>query len=556
MLLKSKSKTLGTMLTIAELLYNEAEAFGVLSINRGLPESRLQAYAEMRLSFTKFFLEVLEQHAGLQFNDRIPFIYNTNLAYWDEHLPIAGYSDELHELKPSTVLTSLMMNWNLEVTKHSSASRLLTAALWIIEKHDLKTALEYLFDLLKAGYIIQSDSLSRVIIILLVTRTTVSSDHEVVMRLLGNKSVTAPREWKGVEFTLDWLESVDKIISDQRHLSLLTSNVLQEIEEVRDSNNWDSWLLGQSYIGGLISTVLNVFHETVPTPSLALKAVLSQFEEIRADVPSRVFLIWKDYHPYTSLFLAVVVAMMYKSKIGDGWEDRLFHERLLVPRKIRSQLLSSTDETLPSEWSFLSWKLVHPFSMVFLPGSRELALRSRYFDVNSLIANAEIAAFFKAHNIGDKDTQKIILEREYLGKIPKALFNGSQPLPSYPEAELVKLISKVHFELCLQELQKGQESAFAFLAAKDYRAEIIGLNELLQLYPWSAVVYHELAIACDENGDHASALEYIIPAVVLDFTHPERWRSLAVILNHLGQHEDAKIASVMKEMMLERSNKA
>ncbi len=182
-------------------------------------------------------------------------------------------------------------------------------------------------------------------------------------------------------------------------------------------------------------------------------------------------------------------------------------------------------------------------------------MRSRYFDVNSLIGNAEIAAFFKAYNIIDKETQKVILEKEYLGKIPKTLFNGGPPLASYPKDELAKLISKVHFELCAQELQKGQESAFAFLAGKNYSAEIIGLNELLQLYPWSAVVFHELAIAYDENGDHARALENMIPAVVLDFTHPERWRSLAVILNHLDQHEDARIASVMKEMMLERSNK-
>jgi len=108
-------------------------------------------------------------------------------------------------------------------------------------------------------------------------------------------------------------------------------------------------------------------------------------------------------------------------------------------------------------------------------------------------------------------------------------------------------------DMCVQEIRNGQDDAFKLLNAKKYKEEIDHLKKLLDLYPWSIAVYHELSIAYDEDGNHEMALDLIYPAIVLNPTNPECWKSLAVILNRLGFHEEANIASAFKEIFKEQA---
>lgn len=556
MLFTADSHATRALTTITELLFLEAQAFGQFSINSNLSNSRLEYYVQERLSLTKFLVEVLEQHISLRFSDhpKIPYIYNTNSEHWPNHLPLAGYTNSGNQPSPSHVLTSLLMQWNLEITNHNTVSRLLTAALWIIENQSLDDAIIYLIDLIEAGYVLNTESVSIVISLLLSTRSQVTSDQEIILKLIGNQPHDSPSDWYKVEYDFDWKNAVIVPEKIQNPISTLLNKVFEKIHLVRNSNSYDEWLIGQMVVGGMVTVFQNVIQMTGQEPPLTLKRILSQFEEIRADTPTNFFATWDNYHPYTNILSAQTKGAMiiFKSKVGEGWQKQFYQERMLVPAKLQNQLLYETEKEIPDEWKYISWKVIGAFVRSHLSSDRSILMRSQYFDVETLLSSDTLQTFFLKYKITDKNQQRKILDLEYLGRIPKSWldFKSSSSEPSYPKETIKKAISETHFELCAKELQKGQDMAFEYLKAKRYSEEITHLNHLLKLYPWSVVVYHELGIAYDEDGKHEKALEFIFPTIILDPKNPERWRSLAVILNRLGYPKEANIASGFKEIFM------
>jgi tetratricopeptide (TPR) repeat protein len=543
------------MTTLAEFLFREAQAFGKFSINARLTREKMETYTQDRLVLTKFILEILEHQSTLHFSDqeRVPFIYNTNPELWPDSLPLAGYTDGAGQLKPSQVLTSLMLNWNLEITNNNTVPRLLAASLWMVDKHDLETALIYLIDLLKAGFIINTKSLAIVMGILLTTHTLVETDQAIVGLLTGNATLHTTSDWKRVEYKFDPSDLSIDMERNQAAISVLLNKILSEIEEVRDSSNYDDWLLGQLYVGGMITVFQAIMGVVKQEPSLGLKRILSQFEEIRADTPTLLLSIRKEFQPYINLFHFMKgTQIVFESQVGNGWQERFYQERLLVPARIKDQLLFKTGGELPPEWRYISWRIVHALIEVFQPEDRAIIMRSNKFDVRTLAGSQAIQDFFRRHRIRDLDQQNSILEYEYLDTFPKGFLDG-QKLPSYPEDKLKLLLTKAHFDCSMEELQSALHQATELLKAKRYQEEIAYLKKLLDLYPWSSAVYHELSIAYDEHRDHQTAIDLIIPTIILYPTNPQCWRSLAVILGRLGCHDERIIASVIEEMLTERS---
>jgi hypothetical protein len=84
---------------------------------------------------------------------------------------------------------------------------------------------------------------------------------------------------------------------------------MQGIENVRNAENWDEWLLGQSLLSGRLRTVISVIEEIYEEVPVGVKALLSQLEEILADAGGLflLFKTWQNSRPYHSSFATIKV---------------------------------------------------------------------------------------------------------------------------------------------------------------------------------------------------------------------------------------------------------
>lgn len=479
------------MKPIAEALFVELQAFGQFGIwQKKLSQETLEIYIKERAGFILSFLKTLELAANLQFRAQIPYCYYT--YEWPTDVAIAGYTQTQRKPLPSQVTTSLVLNWEQKISGASN-TRLLCAALWLCLEHDFDFAINYLFDLLKQGFVLDYEDLVQIVVILCYARSQVASDKEMVQRLFGGKIPETTTDWFETDFTTDWVDTNDLSSSVKTTISSLLSKSLQVIENVRNANNWDEWLVGQSVLYGYLSSIREIIGRTSTNLSLAAKSVLSQQEEIIADSGGFFRARKAGYggHPFRSISFfrsANQLGRIFQKKIGEGWESHFLQKRLLIPAQLYSHWFNSDMQALPVGWDFLSWRLIHPFSTII---TLQLPL-------------------------------------------------GLMPL-DYKHTD---------FELYEQELMQGIESA-VLLIDRGMFTDGIGQLELLQhQYPWCGPIYSELAIAFDKSGDPQKALDYIIPAIVLDPHIIHQWQSLAVILDRLSYSDEANLALAMKRVIL------
>ena len=173
-----------------------------------------------------------------------------------------------------------------------------------------------------------------------------------------------------------------------------------------------------------------------------------------------------------------------------------------------------------------------PYSFAYVSDDRRRVsqfARAQRFSAAAILPSTPVQEFFRDHKIKDNEIQIAMIEYEYSGARPNRI-----RLPQYDHAAIRKALIGAEVELSEREIDSTLEKEESLRGRREYGAVIALLRQLQQLYPWSSLVFHDLAIAQDESGYPRKALEYVLPAVILNPMEPSEWKSLGIILQKLN----------------------
>ena len=520
---------------IARHFFQELQIFGVLTSCDPLNDEVHASYVSERAGFIRSFLKILEKACDLKFtaNSNVPFCYN--MVEWSDAAPIAGYSGGLVEVRPSEVATTLILNGTQRV-KDTIHLRLITCALQRLRSTDLQATLTYLFDLHQAGFA-GADDLLKVSVLLLAGRAQAGSDEELLEQILGHR-LTSGTDLRHIELTLDWIRVGPLHADGKAILSGLFQRALQEIGKVRDADDLDTWIIGQAYILGLLETVRKLIKEFVPEVPLPWRAQLSQWEEIVADAGSIFLMAERGFDPLTSQYrseITKLIGRVFSHKVGIGWEERFYRERLLVPTALRGQLLFADDLPMPREWEYLSWRTIYPWTIGIKRGKSPHGIRVEPPSVSELIELDVVRQVLLTHGISEPAQQRRLLT-QYLSGSREEMMAALREVVSQrdTQAELLESIFETIYWL---------ETEHRYADAVNHA------RQAAEWYPYLPQAYLELAISLDLQGSPELAIEQLIPAILLAPTEPLNWQSLSVVLGRLGKSDEAHFASAFKELL-------
>jgi hypothetical protein len=143
---------------LATNLFEAVKAYGRFALAFHVDDDAFPEEAWDRIQLTKAILELLEQKAGLVFDENeIPLCYNT--LNWPITAPPGGYSGRNEPVRPTQIIDSLVTNWGMERQLDSAVTRLMRAALGVCHRQGLPAAIRYLVDLQRHGFVLKSLSL-------------------------------------------------------------------------------------------------------------------------------------------------------------------------------------------------------------------------------------------------------------------------------------------------------------------------------------------------------------------------------------------------------------
>lgn len=518
-----------TLARLASYFFRELQDFGVLTSSGDMTDEIARSYISARSGFIHSFLQTLETECNLRFSPdaHIPFFYNT--AEWNKAAPIAGFTGGESSVLPSEVAASLTLNGMLRA-QGGLQQRLVKSALWYLDKTSLKGALEYLFDLLHAGFT-GYEELLEVAAALLSGSSQAGSDEELLNRTLGRPAAEVT-DWLELEPQTDWIALGSLDADGKAILSSLFQRASQQIERVRDAEDLDEWIVGQSYIGGLLRAVRNLVTQFIDKPPLPWRAQLSQWEEMEADALGLMLAARAGYNmlqPEIRIGNAFIVGQMFRSKVGDGWQDRLYRERLLVPTRLRQQLIFDKNLPMPAEWEHLSWQVINPWTIGI--EKRELpALRAKRPSADELMELAAVREALLTAGISEPMQQHQALTQYLSGEDDELVTALREVLPP-DEDELYRKLLLSEFDVIYRLSNDGR------YAEASQRARLT-----VARHPYFASAYLELAIALDRQDLPELAVEQLLAAIMLAPRDPFPWQSLSVVLNRLERGSEATFA--------------
>jgi hypothetical protein len=531
---------------LAEILFEELQSFGRLSGALDLNEENLRFYMQERSSFIVDFLSTLETHCGLRFSPRahVPFCYNSRT--WPELAPVAGYAGVDQSIAPSQVATSLILCWNLRL-KGMLGRRVLVSALWIVAEAGLDSGIDFVFDLHNAGYA-DRNVVREVISLLLLARASCSSDEEMIMKFLGT-TPGQPQEWVTSDISTEWVTQNKIDQSGWGSLGRLLQMGSKQAALTRDASSLDEWVLGNALLAGLLPAIMGIVNDLSDNLPLAWRAKFSQWEEIAADAGAIFGVARAGFNlisPYVRAGHVRVVAEMFRRQVGDGWQERLARERLLVPSQLQVDYDSGEYLDMPAEWRALSWRLIHPWVALLHPGENPEVLRVKGYPAEEFLQLDYVRQILAQNGILGEEAQKEKLVR-YLSSAGTDSADEERLMrllddalyPRYGVLRSVRLHDELLTIISLQENSK-------------YSDAMVRSRSLLSCYPYLGRIFLELAIAYDMSGTPEVALEYLIAGITLQPENPIIWHSISVVLNKLGNEGESIIAEAFHELLSSR----
>jgi hypothetical protein len=479
------------LLPLAEALFRQMLNLGRLS-SAWPPDERTTERLMPRIGVTLALLELLTVTSQLRFA-RAGLAYVSNTQHWSEAAPGAGRTGTGPDPAPADVVHTLLAGWAAHCRGEYPIRRPLRAALQHTRDHGLVEGLLLLIELLRLGYV-PAEAANVVIDVLLRARGRVADDGALVRTLApGAAALVSARDWTEAEL-IDLPED-DRTVPDHLpELGALVNLAIEQPERLRVAASLDDWVLLNCDVATVLGAVLDVLERSRDRLPLGVRALLSQWEENRADSGGYTHMLrsqlseGKTGSPEWLIGYGALIQAMAASHGG----ERMLRQRVVVPPGYLSLVTSGAPT--PPEWRHLSIDLM-PLATAYQQESCEFL---------SIATSSPAQATGSAPPV-DADT------------------------------------FRTAFTQILQATEAGE-----------YDRSVELCHRMLSTLPWSSILRHELAIALDLSGKPEEALEVLVQAIRLRPEEGGLWQSLRVVLNRCDRPAEARLAAVMQEFLAQR----
>lgn len=559
--------------SIARKLFESVRLFGLAAGQIGPPkEEKVISFAYGRVAPLGAMLFAAEHFAvELDISERLTFFYST--VNWPADVPPAGWVVELPSQSRDIAFRAMVGFWCLQ-SRGDASDRLMRGALWVLHHHGYNRALDFVLDSITSGVIVNAATARDMLTALLKARRKVAGDDHLFRYFSPSVPATLVA-WTKLDVRgppLDFLHRPRRFdLHDD--FDLLSARCASLIDTVRAASNADEWIMGLAELSRLARVIAELFQNFELDKDLAYGAFTAQVEEIKADGATFFISYGEEFDDRDRAAISWVpaVAMGKMAAAYDAaWLEQIMEERVLVPDALLDLYFEAPDqfaEQVASPWiepsahvraAFAEMAIDEPsfyrFTPVgtgFLPISDDM-LRDALAESGLTVDDEDLAMMLD------------VLRRGYGGEVKTS---GSQNVPyvgnvAVTEATAVRLAALAgvdawrldgwlarayrracrHFALAsLEALMKSEPSYFASLA------------DFVTAFPNFSSGYQELAIELDQSGQPEKAWPALETALTLEPDNDLIWQSAAVLLDSLGDHDQAMVARFMARFLQDRS---
>jgi tetratricopeptide (TPR) repeat protein len=170
------------------------------------------------------------------------------------------------------------------------------------------------------------------------------------------------------------------------------------------------------------------------------------------------------------------------------------------------------------------------------------SLRTAPFEVADLLGVDELRNFLSTHGVISQKEQETVVRGEY--QMPK-MFRVRPENASYTDAEIAEAVLTAHTTLSMREVTEGIQEAYTRIKRNEREQAIAHLTSLLNVYYAADPIFYELSLLYAQAGNYETAIEQLIPAIVLKPDQSTYWQLLANILQQLSHTVEANLAQVI-----------
>ncbi|VTR93267.1 tetratricopeptide tpr_1 repeat-containing protein : [Gemmata massiliana] len=483
---------------LATRLYGQIRATGLFLLANRPDQKAVPPECFHRIGFAREFLEVLSETIGLKFApDEVPLLYHTH--GWPAP-DIAGYARPDGPVKPHHTVQSYMGSWALvwqgREDGSGSAGRITKAVLQVLHARGAGAAVRYLFDCARAGYLIDEDAVTHVLLLLGEAYQCSGTDADLVARVFPNGLPRSVSEWAEYDLSAADL-SADEPARDVADLADVVIDYVDELHRtMTDVRSYGEWLTHQALGRPIFAAAFRALRNWFDPVPLSLRSYIDALEENLCDAGSTQLTIFRSSEGPAADFTATYAGpraftLLIRHAVTDEWRTRV-RERAIVPCQILDAIAARSNAGLPAHWRRLPADLAAPFAFV--------VKRAPVWPV---------------------------------------IYGREEPAPESGASPATQLIAII----------RANETA-------PPDAQLARLRAFLESYPWNHFAHHELAIARDRAGNHTEALAAISDSIVLEPRNHLAWHSLAVVLANLGHETEARIAAVVCHALRSRADQS
>ncbi len=439
-----------------------------------------------RLGLLHSALEALELVGRIPYFGEGPWVRNR--AYWKNPSLVCGYGYVSNApIFAREVLTSYLGVWNHARQEHGVGGRVARMGLSYAAENSWSEGFRFIQDLYENGYLVRVRDLA----------IAAAGLADIYVR-------GADLDLKQVDLSSDAGEDRTDALLDQHSerppdlgraeqlIDWYCDYANERIRDAREAGSADEWVLHYARLAGLLECLrpLNAKYGKDVELSPATRATLSLCEEIRSDLGAYarlLLLISRDNRPLkpnrTVLYIA---ASMYRSRLGEGYLEKLFLDRLVLPRALMEVVSSVSDvdnlndNQLPPGWRSHSAEIGLPLCIAL--GRDPDFARDVDFSLDEIDAECARLGYDRS------GTNLSALLREI-----RNMSGESSGRPEQPHEDDLTYSDEVRAaareSLINDELRGGLEAMFS---EPESRPE--ALRRMRQLYPWNADILLENGI--------------------------------------------------------------
>jgi len=521
--------------TIAELLFEQVTCLGKFCKGNEEYDIAFELYTSFtynKIAFLKSLFIILEKKFNFNLSDsKIPYCYNTQ--NWTSKVGLSGYVSTTNFINPSQILDSFLGFWNYQLIckkkSKTSSTRLIRASLWLYHKENLETVIKYIFDMNKYGYILFEKVIFDTLFILINAYSKTTSDKNFIQLFLGKEIPKNQEEWIKIDLSIPNLDEMKSFRSYIDILTILSKNCHQEINNLKNSNSYDEWIINLWTLGKIIRPIMKLIN----TFSNKSDQKLIEDNHYFNKVSNEILLIQKHISDNNNINI---------------YRIDLLDRGLVSPNQTKKTLSKTTNNELAEKWKSMSYILAGTFFEIVKPNFHYLTYRQLAFSKDELTNDPIVYKYFNEKILTNTKLYQISFDEftNYLSNL------NQTNLSSGINKSKIKMFYDFYLFLCDKQIKESFDKYYYLVDNRNFDNAITLLNSLLNYYPFFSHIYYELGISHDENKNSVQALSYLMKSIIMTPIKSIIWKSLGIVLSKLGYQRESFLAISVQKMLEER----